>query len=142
MWVGIRIVGVVTAVLVAALALVSVALIALSEMGEVVVVETALPDGDSRRTRIWIVDTPEGPLVRGTGGKPWVDGARLQPEVILERGGRRSAQRFVELSDPADHERARQLMRGKYGLADELIDWVRELDDTAVFRVEPTAESP
>lgn len=142
MWVGVRIVAVVAAVLGAAAAVFSIALIALSEMGEVVVVETTLPNGDARRTRIWIVDTPEGSLVRGTGGKPWVDGARRRPEVILERDGRRSAQRFVELSDPADRDRARRSMREKYGLADELIDWVRDLEDTAVFRVEPMAEAP
>lgn len=136
-----RALALVTGVVAAVFVSMMVLAIVLSEVGEVVLIETAQPDGSTRTTRIWIVDAPDGPRVRGAGGTPWVDGARRVPEVKVSRRGTVTAYRAVELKDPADHERVRVWMREKYGVADQLIDAVRNLDRVAIFRLDP-AENP
>jgi len=124
------------ALVVATLLLFTVVLIGLSEMGEVVIIETALPDGGQRTTRIWIVDTPDGPLVRGTVGKPWVDGALRSPLVRLERGGVTQMFRAVQMDDPYMRAETDRLMLEKYGIAERGIGLVRDLETSTVFRLE------
>jgi len=129
------------AVLVGLLVTMSVGLIVLSELGEVVVIHTELEDGSVRTTRIWIVDADEGPLVRGTAGKPWVDGIRRQPRVEVERAGERRTWVAVEQPDVEARRHADRLMREKYGIADSAIGLLRDFDTSVCFRLtEPGTE--
>jgi hypothetical protein len=130
---ALRFAAAVVGVLVAA----SLLLVALSEFGEVVVIHTALEDGTERRTRIWIVDTEEGPLVRGTAGKPWVDGIRRRSAVEVDRAGERRAWVAVEPEDPSTCRLADRLMREKYGVADRAIALLRDYESSTCFRLRP-----
>ena len=109
----------------------------LSEAGEVVVIRTAAAGGETRETRIWVVDTPDGLLVRGTGVKGWVEGARAEPRVELRRGDRWLRLRAVEQAGDAARARANELMLAKYGAAERMVRWVRNVDASVSFLLVP-----
>lgn len=113
--------------LVGAIALLAIGMAVLSESGEVVVIRTSGATG-TVETRIWVVDTAEGLLVRGSEGKAWVDGARRATRVELERDGVWHTVAVVELPGPAAQRRVNALMREKYGMADLVIGWLRDYD--------------
>jgi len=115
------------------LVLTGVALLVLSENGEVVVLRTVGPDG-TKESRLWIVDGDQGPIVRGSPGKTWVENARANPAVALRRGGDEwTALRAVELADAAARAKANALMRARYGFADEVIDLFDDFDAAVSF---------
>lgn len=115
------------------LLLLGVALLLLSENGEVVVLRTVGPDG-TKESRLWIVDGEQGPIVRGSPGKTWVENARANPAVALRRGGDAwTALRAVELADAAGRAQANALMRARYGFADAVIDLFDDFDAAVAF---------
>jgi hypothetical protein len=109
------------------LVVLAIGMVVLSESGEVVVIRTTDPSG-SRETRIWVVDTAEGLLVRGSEGKAWVEGARRATRVELERDGVWRTYAVVDLPGPAAQKRVNALMRDKYGFADLVIGFLRDYD--------------
>jgi hypothetical protein len=120
-----RIVG---AVFVLALALGLVTLFAV-EGQEVVVLRTKTPEGEVRRTRIWIAEDD---------GVVWIEAAdpdrkfyadlRTDPDVEIERGGEIDLYRATPAPGPEGHEKIRRLLREKYGWADR---WVGVIVDTS-----------
>ncbi len=113
--------------LVGVLILLSISMIAISERGEVVVIRSTSGDRVDT-TRIWVVDVPEGMLVRGSAGKGWVDAARAATRVELERDGVGHVVRVVAQPGDAARERVNRRMRDKYGLADRLIGLLRDYE--------------
>jgi hypothetical protein len=107
-------------------------LVAVSEYGEVVVIRTQGPAGP-RDTRIWVVDVPEGLLVRGTVGKPWVDGLRANPLVELRRADVWRSYRGLEQFGEQANQRANDLMLAKYGFCEQVIALMRDLDTSVSF---------
>jgi len=116
----------------------ALALVALSEMGEVVIVRTVGAAGP-RESRVWVVDGDVGPILRGAAGKEWVENARTRTGVTLRRGGEWVAYRAVEIVAPAEKARVGALMLEKYGIAERAIGLLYDLDASVAFllRAEP-----
>ena len=112
--------------------------LALIEVGrEVVTLRTALADGGSKETRLWVVDLDGVPWLH-SAGDAWVERFAGNPVVELERNG--EIRRYEAHAVPGPHPRIDALLREKYGGADV---WVRTLspcgDDTVPVRLEPLA---
>ncbi len=110
----------------------AVGLLVLSESGEVVVLRTSGPDG-AKESRLWIVDGPAGPIVRGSNGKTWVENARANREVALWRSGEWRTRAAVELDGDAVRTEANPRMRTKYGVADDIIGLFDDFDAAVAF---------
>ena len=107
-------------------------LIVLSEKDEVVVLRTVGADG-VKESRLWIVDGEQGPIVRGSPGKAWVENARSNPAVALHRGADWVAHEAVELTGDRALAETNSLMRAKYGFADEVIDMFDDFETAVAF---------
>jgi len=127
--------------IVGVLLVLAIGMIVLSESGEVVVIRTPDPSG-TRETRIWVVDTEEGLLVRGSEGKAWVEGARGATRVELERDGVWRRYAVVDLPGPAAQKRVNALMRAKYGMADLVIGLLRDYDRVTPLLLMELASPP
>lgn len=114
-------VGIALAVVLGAFVLLALAQLAASESGEVLVLETRAAAGETRTTRIWVVDDAGAAWVRGDDGSGWVQRLLQQPDVFASRGDERSAFRAVPDRTPAARDRVNALMREKYGFADRFI---------------------
>ena len=132
---GVRLVSVLkTLALIVVLA--GVAMMGLSEWGEVVVVRP-LGIESASETRVWVVDLPEGAYVRGSRGKAWTESAVAAGQVAVRRDGRWLEYRVVDAPGRPVRERVNAAMRAKYGLSDQIIGWVREFDEVRPLRLEP-----
>lgn len=116
---------------------------ALSESGEVVVLETVRPDGGTRRTRLWVVDDGHHAWLRaGRPQSPWLADLRARPLVSVTRGGSTERRRAVAVDDAAARARVNALMARKYGLPDRIIGLLlRDADAVTPIRLEPAAGS-
>ena len=101
------------------------ALLVLSEWGEVVVLHSRDASGEPRGTRLWVVDDAGAAWLRSDGReRGWFVRVAANPEVELERGGERRADRAAVVDAPETVARVSALMRAKYGVSDALIEFV------------------
>lgn len=107
----------------------------LSEKDEVVVVRTGSASS-LKESRIWVVDGPDGPLIRGAAGKTWVANVRANPAIALYREGRWQALRAIEVATPAAKALAHERMLEKYGVAERMIAAIYGIEDMVVFRLD------
>lgn len=110
--------------------------LAVIEIGrEVVTLRTLRSDGEWRETRLWIVDEGGSSWLH-SGGTDWLQRFDGTPVVEIERSGR--IRRYRAQAVPGPHPRVDQLLREKYGLADQ---WVRFLsadnEETVAVRLDP-----
>ncbi len=106
-----------------------------SETGEVVVLTTRDHEG-THETRIWVVEHEGFQWIRsGDSSSGWYQRIRTEPEVFLQRGGQRKAYLAVSLVDQRDV--VNDLMRQKYGWADQFIDMMYGRDNSIPMRLEP-----
>ncbi len=117
------------AVVMAILLMFPIIMIVSSESGEVVVIRSE-SSGNTLETRIWVVDLPEGLLVRGTESKAWIVAARQAADVEIERDDIKRRYHVVEQPGNEARHRANDLMREKYGLGDLMISLFRDSDTT------------
>ena len=117
-------------------------ILALSESGEVVVLETAEPDGGARHTRLWVVDDGGHRWLRaGQPRSPWLANLRARPQVSMTRGGKTERYRAVVVDDAAARARVNGLMARKYGLPDRIIGLLRDAEAVTPIRLEPAGGS-
>lgn len=131
--------AVAAALLVAALA--GLATLVALEGREVVVLRTAGPNGELRRTRVWIADAD---------GAAWIEAAdperefysdiERDPDVELERGGEIHRYRASILPNPEGHARIRALLRGTYGWADRWVNLLADTSRSIAIRLDPRPE--
>jgi len=121
----------------AAILLFPITAMLLSELGEVAVIRGA-GAGDVPETRIWLVETPEGLLVRGSAGKAWLEAARSASVVELDRDGVARRYTVVEQPGPEARQRLNELMREKYGLADQMVGVMRAYDASVPLLLKQT----
>jgi deazaflavin-dependent oxidoreductase (nitroreductase family) len=97
--------------------------------------------GRPHRIEIWFaLDGRTLYLLSGGGERSdWVKNLRREPAVTVEIGGRRFGGRARVVSDPAEDERARALVHGKYaaGYAGDLTRWRRSALPIAVDLAQP-----
>ena len=110
--------------------------------GEVVTLTTFDAEQHPRRSRLWIVEVDGARYVRADlRGARWVSRLRTRPQVELQRDGVHERCQAVPVDDPAVREAVGNAMEAKYGLLDELLDAVRDDEDTIPVRLDPIADA-
>jgi hypothetical protein len=112
-------------------------MIGASELAEeVVVLHTTDERGRDHRTSLWVVeDELETLWLRaGMPDSSWLQRIEAYPEVELERAGQRAA--FTAVPVPEARDRIHQLMRERYGLADQIIGALRDGSESVPVRLD------
>jgi hypothetical protein len=110
-----------------------------SESGEVVVLSTRGSGEAAEETRLWVVDHEGHQYLRA--GQPqagWFMRLKASPRVGLERNGERNA--WDAVPEPGKQAVINDLMRAKYGWADEFIGMMFGRDDATPVRLDPLPE--
>ena len=124
------------AVVFALLLLLGIAQWVASESGEVVVLTTTDAEGAPHETRLWVVEHQGSAWLRAGGEvQAWYGRLVARPDVEVERGGQRSAYRAVP--QPEAQQVVNDLMREKYGWADDFISLLFGRDDAVAIRLDP-----
>ncbi len=110
-----------------------------SESGEVVVLSTRGDGDQAEETRLWVVDHEGHQYLRsGQEQAGWFVRLKAQSRIGLDRNGQRNAY------DAVLHVEKRavinDLMRTKYGWADEFIGFLFGRDDATPIRLDPIPE--
>jgi hypothetical protein len=107
-----------------------VAVMAASELGgEVVILHTLDERGGDYTTSLWVVE--DGHYLYLRAGKPestWLLRLKANPDIELERGGRRLS--FRAWAAPRYRDQVNERMAAKYGWADWLVSHVRDQSTT------------
>ena len=107
-----------------------------SESGEVVVLTTTDTAGTSHQTRVWVVDHAGTTWLRaGAEVQAWYGRLLEHPEVEVERDDNR--QRYTAVPQPVNRKLINDLMRDKYGWADQFIGVLFGRDDAIPIRLNP-----
>ena len=115
-------------------------LVASETGGEVVVLRTQEANGQWVSTRLWVTDDGGSEWLRaGDSSSGWFTRLRAKPRVEVERGGQLRSYRAVPVPTPGARDRINSLMGEKYGLADRLIDLVRDPSSCIAVRLDPAA---
>ena len=108
----------------------------LSELDEVVVIKNRAPSGETETTRIWIVDGPDGAAwIRAADDKRWAELTRQVDRVEIRRNGSWQSYLVQEIPGELARTRVNTAMRAKYGLADWMIEQMRDTSRAIPFRV-------
>ena len=105
-----------------------------SESGEVVVVETTNAEGQVEETRLWVVDHDQAQWLRsGSPMAGWYQRLEANPQVSVERAG----EVFTAQARPDVSQRGviNELMREKYGWADQFISLMFGRDDAIAIEL-------
>ena len=106
-----------------------------SESGEVVVVTTDGSEGSVLTTRLWIVDMDgQGWLRSGSPAAAWYQRIIAMPDIELNRGG--VSANFTAVPVPSQRDPINDLMRAKYGWADQLIALMFGREDAVPLRLD------
>lgn len=112
-----------------------IAIFVASEMsGEVVRMRSFDANGRHEETRLWAVDYGDHTYLRGRPASGWYRRVVLVPEVELERGG--EVQRFRVVPSKHLREPINELMSEKYGLGDQLIAVIRDMNEVVPLRLD------
>jgi hypothetical protein len=105
--------------------------------GEVVVLETTGGRGEKFATSLWVVDVDGSPMLRaGNPDSEWLDRIRAEPAVALIRDELRTNYQAEIIPDYA--AKLNELMRERYGIADQIVSVLQEKDEVVAVRlVEP-----
>jgi|GEM_PF-788500 len=111
-----------------------------SESGEVVVLSTQGSGDEPEETRLWVVDLDGFQYLRA--GQPrsgWFERLQATPRVGVERGDVRMA--YDAIPRPELRDQVNDLMRSKYGWADEFVGKLFGRDDATPVRLEPVLDT-
>ncbi len=112
-----------------------------SESGEVVVLSALDADGKPQETRLWVVDLNGYQYLRaGDPTSGWYARIRANGRVGLQRGDTRAA--YNAIAEPGIRDTVNDLVRAKYGLADQYISALLGRDDATPIRLEIYHEYP
>ncbi len=112
-----------------------------SESGEVVVLSSLDADGKPQETRLWVVDLNGYQYLRaGDPASGWYARIRANGRVGLQRGDTRAA--YDAIAEPGVRDTVNDLVRAKYGLADQYISALLGRDDATPIRLEIYHEYP
>lgn len=108
------------------------------ESDGVAVIETTMPNGQTRSTHIWFAETNGDIWIEaGTPENTWYVDIQQESTVLLataERSGRYIAE---TIPGEAAHLRVRSLLRKKYGIRDRWIDFIFDTSKSIAVRLVP-----
>ncbi len=111
-----------------------------SESGEVVVLSTQGSAGEPEETRLWVVDLDGFQYLRaGQADSGWFKRLSSTPRVGVERGDVRMA--YDARPEPELRDEVNDLMRAKYGWADEFIGTLFGRDGATPVRLVPVLDT-
>lgn len=110
---------------------------AASELGgEGVTLTTRDASGAEHQTPLWVVELEGAQYLRaGDGGSGWYARLRDLPEVTVERAG--EVKRYRAVPQPEKVPAVDALMQEKYGIADRIVDLIRDPAGSVAVRLEP-----
>ena len=109
-----------------------------SEIGEVVLLQSTDSDGEVHTTRLWIVEDAGATWLRcGGADRGWCQRLDASPDAELERDGSIRPLRAVAVRDPATTARIHERVLEKYGFAERLIRSIEDLSGAYPIRLEP-----
>ena len=101
--------------------------------GETVLLKT-FDEREVLVTTLWVVDLHDEPWLRaGNPDATWLQRLVESPEVVLVRDGETKSYR-AEI-DPSELDRVNDMMREKYGWADEVVALVNDPDSDVAVRL-------
>lgn len=110
------------------------AILAASEYGGETVELKTFDERDVLVTTLWVVDLHEEPWLRaGNADAAWLQRLVETPEVVLVRDGETTSYR-AEI-DPSELDRVNDMMREKYGWADEVVSLLHDPESTVAVRL-------
>jgi hypothetical protein len=112
---------------------------AASELGgEGVTLYTTDASGAEHETPLWVVELDGAQYLRaGDGASAWLARLRVIPDVKVERGG--EVKRYRAIPEPEQVAAVDTLMAEKYGVADRIVDIMRDPANSVAVRLEPVA---
>ncbi len=109
-----------------------------SESGEVVTLHTRTPAGDTRVTRLWVVDYAGAEWVRtGHEGKGWFVDVMSNPDVTIERSGSESQRIAVPVREKPLIGEVNEVFAMKYGQANEIVALSGDASKRIPVRLDP-----
>ena len=110
------------------------AILAASEYGGETVELKTFDERDVLVTTLWVVDLHDEPWLRaGNPDATWLQRLVETPQVVLVRDGETKSYR-AEI-DPSELDRVNDMMREKYGWADEVVSLLHDPDSVVAVRL-------
>jgi len=137
-----RLIAIVLGALLAALVGFAGLIFAASELGgEGVTLTTTDAEGGLHETPLWVVELDGAQYLRaGNGESGWYVRLRDRPDVQVERAG--EMKRYRAVPEPEKVPAVDALMAEKYGIADRIIDVMRDPAGSVAVRLEPITPGP
>ena len=104
--------------------------------GEGVTLYTTDAEGVEHETPLWVVELDGAQYLRsGSGPSGWYRRLQERPDVRVERAGEVKPYRAVP--QPEKVRAVDALMAEKYGVADRIVDLIRDPSQSVAIRLEP-----
>jgi len=132
-----KLVGIVVGILIAVLVGFAGLIFGASELGgEGVTLYTTDAAGAEHVTPLWVVEFEGAQYLRsGAGPSGWYLRLQERPDVRVERGG--EVKRYRAVPQPEKVRAVDALMAEKYGVADRIVDLIRDPSKSVAIRLEP-----
>lgn len=130
---------IVLAVIVAAFVVASIVI----DEGEVAHLQTLDAEGRAYESDLWIVDVDGVLFLRANGPNAhWFIRLQANPQVTIERDGESLSYEAVPVSGPQAKRRVDRAMSEKYGLPEEVWEWLTRASETIPIRLDPREPDP
>lgn len=132
-----RLVGIVVGILIAIVVGFVGLIFGASELGgEGVTLYTTDATGAEHQTPLWVVDFDGAQYLRsGSGPSGWFVRLQERPDVRVQRGG--EVKPYRAIPQPEKVPAVDALMAEKYGVADRIVDLIRDPARSVAVRLEP-----
>jgi hypothetical protein len=109
--------------------------------GESVTLYTRDAAGEEHATPLWVVELDGFQYLRaGNRSSAWYARLEVQPRVRMERGG--EVGDYVAVPEPGKVPEVDALMAHEYGLADRIVDIMRNPENSVAVRMQPATAAP
>jgi len=106
--------------------------------GEVVVLQSTDSEGNTHKTRLWVVDSGgEAWLRAGQDSAGWYQQIKTNPAVSMTRAG--ETRNYTAVPSPAATDTVNGLMRAKYGWGESVISKIFARANSVAVRLAPAS---
>ena len=106
-----------------------------SERVEVVELHTTSDTGESKITRLWVVDHEGYGYLRAGEGSGWYTRLQSRPEIVLERNGKLTD--YLAVANRHKSKTINRLMKEKYGWGDDFFELIMDRSDAIAVELQP-----